>query len=52
MIAGFQVPVTPSSEVAGNAGAVAFWQIEVGTVAKVGVMFAAIVISTEVGTAH
>jgi len=50
--AGLQVPATPSLEVAGNTGAIAFWQIEVGTVAKVGMRLVTTVIVTETGFAH
>ena len=52
MVAGFHVPATPSVEVAGSAGAVAFWQIEVGIVGKVGTRLVTIVIVTETGPAH
>jgi len=52
MMAGFHVPVMPSLEVAGNAAAVAFRQIELGTVGKVGTTLLAIVIFREIGPAH
>ena len=52
IVAGLHVPLIASSEVAGSAGAVAFWQIEVGTPAKVGVTLATIVMLTENGFAH
>ena len=52
MIAGLHVPEILSSDVAGSVGAVAFWQIEVGSAAKVGVTLATIVMLTENGTAH
>ena len=50
--AGFHIPVIPSREVVTSAGAVAFWQIEVGIAAKVGVTLGVIVTATEVGSAH
>ncbi len=51
MVAGFQVPVMPSSEVAGNAGAVLFWQS--GPIwAKVGVISSVITISISAGIPH
>ena len=47
--AGFQLPFTPFSEVAGNAGATAFWQMApIGS--KVGVIRSVMVISMLVGT--
>jgi hypothetical protein len=52
MVAGLHVPATPSLEVAGSAGAVAFWQIEVGIVGKVGTRLSTIVIFTDTGAAQ
>jgi hypothetical protein len=39
MLAGFHVPGTPSADVAGSAGAAAFWQYELAMVGKVGEIF-------------
>ena len=50
--AGLHVPVIPSLEVVGSAGAVAFRQTDVGTVGKVGTTLFAIVIFRETGPAH
>jgi ABC-type uncharacterized transport system permease subunit len=52
MLAGFQVPVTPSLDAGGSAGAVAFWQYAVATVGKLGVMWAATVMLKETGVAQ
>ena len=52
MVAGLHVPATPSFEVAGSAGAVAFWQIEVDIVGKVGTRLFTIVMVTETGPAQ
>ena len=51
-IAGLHVPATPSFEVAGSTGAVAFWQIEVGSAGKVGTRLLTIVMVTETELAH
>jgi hypothetical protein len=37
MLAGFHIPVMPSFDVVGNAGAAAFWQYDVAIAGKVGV---------------
>jgi len=52
IVAGFHVPVTPSTDVNGNIGAVAFRQIEFGTVGNVGTRLSTTVIFTATGTAH
>jgi hypothetical protein len=52
MVAGLHVPVTPSADVAGNIGAVAFWQIEFATAGKVGTRLLTIVMLIETGPAH
>ena len=52
MLAGLHVPVIPSFEVDGSAGAVAFWQYEFVIVGKVGVMLPTIVIFKETGVAQ
>ena len=52
MLAGLHVPVIPSFDVVGSAGAVAFWQTEFGTVGKVGEMLLTIVIFRETGGAQ
>jgi hypothetical protein len=49
MLAGFHVPVMPSFDVFGSAGAVEFWQYEVAMVGKLGVTLATMVIFKEVG---
>jgi hypothetical protein len=49
---GFQVPLIPSFDVVGNAGAMSFRQYESATVGKVGLMVVAIVIFIEVGIAQ
>jgi hypothetical protein len=46
---GLQVPLIPSIDVSGNAGAVSFWQNELGNVGKVGVMLLAMVMFREAG---
>ena len=50
MVAGFHVPVTPLLDVAGNAGAVLFWQsgpiaLNVGTVGASTVMLSVVVVA-------
>ena len=52
IVAGLHVPVTPSSDVAGNTGAVVPWQIDVGIAANVGVMLEPIVMFIVTGFAH
>jgi hypothetical protein len=52
MLAGLHVPVIPSLDVCGSAGAMAFWQYEFAIVVKVGEMLPAIVIFIEVGIAQ
>ena len=52
MVAGLHVPATPSLDVAGSTGAVACWQIEPGTVGKVGTRLFRIVMFNETGPAH
>ena len=52
MVAGLHVPVTPSADVAGNIGAVAFMQIEFGTAGKVGTTLFVTVMFNETGPAH
>jgi hypothetical protein len=49
MLAGFHVPVIPSFDVCGSAGAVVFWQYEFAIVGKVGVMLPTIVMFKETG---
>jgi hypothetical protein len=49
---GFQVPLIPSFDVVGSAGAISFLQYESATVGKVGVMLVAMVIFIEVGIAQ
>jgi hypothetical protein len=51
-VAGLHVPVTPSLDVVGSIGAVAFWQIEVSNVGKVGTRLFTIVIFNETGAAQ
>jgi hypothetical protein len=52
MPAGLHVPVIPSFDVGGNAGAVVFWQYEVAIVGKVGEMLATMVTFKEDGIAQ
>jgi hypothetical protein len=52
IIAGLHIPVIPSLEVVGNAGAVVLRQIEFGTAGKVGITFPMIVMLKGVGLAH
>jgi len=52
ILAGFHVPVIPSADVSGSAGAKVFWQYEFVTVGKVGVMLLTIVIFKETGLAQ
>ena len=52
MLAGLHVPVIPSFDVDGNAGAVVFWQYELAIVVKVGEMLPTIVTFTEDGIAQ
>ena len=47
MLAGLHVPVIPSLDVGGSAGAVAFWQYEFAIVGKVGVRLLTIVMFKE-----
>jgi hypothetical protein len=49
ILAGLHVPVIPSFDVGGSAGAEAFWQYEVATVGKVGEMLLTIVTIKENG---
>jgi hypothetical protein len=49
---GLQVPLIPSFDVGGSAGAVAFWQYESGIVVKVGEMLLTIVMFKEAGVAQ
>ena len=49
---GLQVPLIPSIDVSGSAGAVSFWQYELGNAGKVGVRLLAIVIFREAGVAQ
>jgi hypothetical protein len=49
---GFQVPLTPSFDVGGSAGAVAFWQYEFAIVGNVGEMLPTIVTFKEAGVAQ
>ena len=48
-LAGFHVPVTPSFDTSGNAGAGAFWQYEFVMVGKVGATTLTIVMFNEAG---
>jgi hypothetical protein len=52
MLAGLQVPLTPSLDVGGSAGAVVFWQYEFAIVGKVGEMLPTIVTFKEDGIAQ
>jgi len=47
MLAGLHVPVIPSFDVGGSAGAVAFWQYEFAIIGKVGEMLLTIVTFNE-----
>ena len=49
---GLQVPLIPSTDVGGSAGAVAFWQNESVIVGKVGETLVAIVMFKETGIAQ
>ena len=49
MLEGDQFPATPSLEVVGSTGAVAFWQSEFGIGGKVGTRLLTTVIFTETG---
>ncbi len=52
MLAGLHVPVIPSFDVGGSAGAVVFWQYELAIVGKVGEMLTTIVMFKEAGVAQ
>jgi hypothetical protein len=52
MLAGLHVPVIPSFDVGGSAGAVVFWQNEFAIVVKVGEMLPTIVTFKEDGIAQ
>jgi hypothetical protein len=52
MLAGFHVPVIPSFDVGGNAGAVAFWQYEFAIVGKLGEMLPTIAMFKETRVAQ
>ena len=52
MLAGLHVPVIPSFDVAGSAGAAAFWQYEFAIVGKVGEILPTIVMFKEAGVAQ
>ncbi len=52
MLAGLHVPVIPSFDTGGSAGAVAFWQYEFAIAVKVGKMLATIVTFKETGVAQ
>ena len=47
MLAGLHVPVIPSFDVGGSAGAVVFWQYEAAIVGNVGEMMPTIVMFSE-----
>ena len=49
MLAGLHVPVIPSFDTSGSAGAVAFWQYEFAIVGKVGVVLPTMVMFKETG---
>jgi hypothetical protein len=49
MLAGLQIPVIPSFDVDGSAGAVVFWQYEFAIVGKVGEILLTIVMFKETG---
>ena len=52
MLAGLHVPVIPSFDVVGSAGAVEFRQYELATVGKVGEMLPTMVMFIETGVAQ
>ena len=52
MLDGLHVPVTPSADVDGSAGAAAFWQYEVAMVGKVGEIFPTTEMLIEAGVAQ
>ena len=52
MLAGFHVPVIPSLDVNGSAGAVVFWQYELAIVGKLGGTLVMIVIFKEAEAAQ
>ena len=52
MLTGFHVPIIPSFDVGGSAGAVEFWQYELAIVGKVGEMLPMIVMFKEAGVAQ
>jgi hypothetical protein len=52
MLAGLHVPVIPSFDEEGSAGAVEFWQYEFAMVGKVGTTLPAIVMFKEAGVAQ
>ena len=52
MLPGLHVPVIPSFEVCGSAGAVVFWQYELAIVGKLGEMLTTIVTFIEAGVAQ
>jgi hypothetical protein len=52
MLAGLHVPVIPSFDVGGSAGAVVFWQYEPAMVGKVGEILPTIVMFKEAGVAQ
>ena len=49
ILEGIQFPSTPSLEVVGSSGAIAFWQIEFGIAGKVGTRLLTTFIFTETG---
>lgn len=52
IVEGLQVPLIPSIDVSGSAGAVSFWQYELGNAGKVGVRLLAIIMFREAGVAQ
>jgi hypothetical protein len=52
ILPGLHVPVIPSFDVDGSAGAVAFWQYELAIVGKDGEMLLTIVMCKKVGVAQ
>ena len=52
MLAGLHVPVIPSFDVGGSAGAVVFWQYEFAMVGKVGETLPTIVMFKDTGVAQ